>query len=131
MKRSTTAMFIAVLAVIMAIAGGIMIIYGLSQLGSYYSEDEGKAFIIYGLCLLLTTPITYGFAIIVDAANRYLERTEPKETAETKSTNTTPQQTTGRRASDEERIANLKVLVENGALTQEEFEEEVKKIKNK
>lgn len=129
MKKSTTATIITVLAILMAVAGGIMIIYGFTQLGSYYSEAEGMAFLVYGLCTLLTTPITYGFGIIVEAANRYLEMTATVEVADLERSTTTPRQTTGNRASDEERIANLKVLVETGALTQEEFEEEVKKIK--
>lgn len=36
-----------------------------------------------------------------------------------------------KRLSDDDRIANLKVLVETGALSQEEFEEEVNRIKSK
>ena len=108
-----------------------MIIYGISQLGSYYSENEGEACLIYGLCVLLTSPVTYGFGIIVDAANRYLEMTTLDLERPGKSINTTPQQATDRRASDEERIANLKALAETGALSQEEVEEEIRKIKGK
>lgn len=130
MKKSTTAKFIAVIAIIMAVAGGIMIIYGISQLGSYYSENEGEACLIYGLCVLLTSPVTYGFGIIVDAANRYLEGTEKCEIADAERTNNSLQPT-DKRASDEERIANLKALAETGALSREEVEEEIRKIRGK
>jgi len=42
-----------------------------------------------------------------------------------------PKTVPAKRLSDDDRIANLKVLVETGALSQEEFEEEVNRIKSK
>lgn len=42
-----------------------------------------------------------------------------------------PKTVPAKRLSEDDRIANLKVLVETGALSQEEFEEEVNRIKSK
>jgi len=42
-----------------------------------------------------------------------------------------PKTVPAKRLSDDDRIANLKVLVETSALSQEEFEEEVNRIKSK
>ncbi len=42
-----------------------------------------------------------------------------------------PKTVPAKRLSDDDCIANLKVLVETGALSQEEFEEEVNRIKSK
>lgn len=89
-----------------------------------------KHALTFGLCVLLTSPVTYGFGIIVDAANRYLEVTEKCGIADAERTNNSLQPT-DKRASDEERIANLKALAETGALSREEVEEEIRKIKGK
>ena len=130
MQTSTTAKILKVIAILIAIVGGIMIIVGLSKLGDYYSEAEGQASLTFGLCALLASPLTFGFGIIVEAANRYLEGTEKCGIADAERTKNSLQPT-DKRASDEERIANLKALAETGALSQEEVEEEIRKIKGK
>ena len=126
-KKSTNATIIQVLSVVMGIVGGIVIIVGFTKLDSYYGEKEAPIYIVSGITSCVMAFFAYGFGHIVEAAYRYLNITD-KESADKQKATISSATQANHKLSDDERIANLKVLVGTGALTQEEFEEEVRKM---
>ena len=137
-KSDITVSIIQAIAVIALFVGIICFMVNLSALSSGGRDDAFFGFVV-GLSLVIWSPFVYGFSYIVEAACKYLELTKEKEPV----VNSAPQTEVKEEAkvapakpkkvqklTVEDRIENLRQSVETGALTQEEFEEEVKKIRN-
>ncbi|MBQ9637125.1 MAG: SHOCT domain-containing protein [Prevotella sp.] len=119
------------------VVGAIKFIAGLSffvglvsLISGINSEYQGWILISIGLACMMNCPIICGFAYLVEAACKYLGKDKVLQIQEVQQPAPKKSVPSGR-LTDDERIANLKELVETGALSQEEFEEEVKRIKSK
>ena len=119
-----------VVSAIKVIAGLSFVAGIICFIAAMNSRHDGELLFIIGLACVMDCPLIWGFAYLVEAACKYLGKLEKKEEEQPRQT-PAPKTAPAKRLSDDDRIANLKVLVETGALSQEEFEEEVNRIKSK
>lgn len=117
-----------VVSAIKVIAGLSFIAGIICFVAAMNSRHDGELLFIIGLACVMDCPLIWGFAYLVEAACKYLGKLDKKEEMPLQES-PTPKIASAKRLSDDERIANLKVLVETGALSQEEFDEEVKRIR--
>ena len=119
-----------VVSAIKVIAGLSFVVGIICFVTAMNSRNDGELQFIIGIVCVMDCPLIWGFAYLVEAACKYLGKLDKKEEVQLQHA-PTPKTAPAKRLSDDERIANLKVFVETGALSQEEFEEEVDRIKSK
>ena len=128
-EKNTIASVIQSIAILMGIAGILLVISGMSKMGSYYHESECIIFLSSGISTFVMSFFAYGFGYVVEAACKYLSSTSSKANKAEQNDNATPKKDNS--MLDEDDFDNLERRLKIGAITQEEFYEKVKKLNNK